>query len=91
MKMGKSEEKRMHGTALGLLSWLEKAVAGLDEADRGSLKQLTGVMRDLQEILDHDLTVRERELKLKKMEQELCMEGQSLTVRLEGEVADFAQ
>lgn len=89
--MGKSAEKRVQGAALGLLTRVERAVEELDGGDRGALKQLTGVLRDLQEILDHELSVRERELKLKKMEQELCLDGQSLTVRLEGEVADFAQ
>lgn len=62
--------------------------------DRGGLKQLTGVLKDLQEILlrDPELDLREREARILRLEQELNREGDAdaVTVMLEGEVDGFA-
>lgn len=62
--------------------------------DRAGLKQLTGVLKDLQDILcwDGSLDAREREMKLQKLEQELNRgpEVQSITVVLEKEAEDYA-
>jgi len=62
--------------------------------DRGGLKQLTGVLKDLQEILARDpaLDSRERELRLARIERELdaASECDGLTVVLEGEAEDYA-
>lgn len=91
MKKEKDAQSRVHGAALGLLTQVEGAIAQLDGEDKGSLKQLTGVLKDLQDILDHGLALRERELKLKRMEQELCGESLEWTVRLEGEAERFAE
>ena len=61
--------------------------------DRNGLKQLTGVLKDLQDILcQDDLSTRERELKLKRLEMELAGAADSgITVELAGEVTDFAE
>lgn len=62
--------------------------------DRGGLKQLTGVLKDLQDILLQDPTmeVREREAKLRKLEMELNRDpgAEGVSVVLEGEAADYA-
>lgn len=62
--------------------------------DRGGLKQLTGVLKDLQDILlrDPELDLREREAKLLRLERELEQQGQAegITVVLEGEAQDYA-
>ena len=62
--------------------------------DRAGLKQLTGVLKDLQDILSRDgsLDVREREMKLQKLEQELnrVPEAEGITVILEGEAENYA-
>ena len=62
--------------------------------DRGGLKQLTGVLKDLQDILSRDgsMDARERELRLQKIEQELNREpdSEAVTVVLEGEAEDYA-
>ena len=61
--------------------------------DRNGLKQLTGVLKDLQDILcQDDLTTRERELKLKRLEMELSGVADSgITVELVGEAQTYAQ
>ena len=61
--------------------------------DRNGLKQLTGVLKDLQDILcQDDLTTRERELKLKRLEMELSGAADSgITVELVGEAQAYAQ
>ena len=61
--------------------------------DRNGLKQLTGVLKDLQDILcQDDLTTRERELKLKRLEMELSGAADSgITVELVGEAHAYAQ
>ena len=61
--------------------------------DRNGLKQLTGVLKDLQDILcQDDLTTRERELKLKRLEMELSGAADSgITVELMGEANAYAQ
>ena len=61
--------------------------------DRNGLKQLTGVLKDLQDILcQDDLTTRERELKLKRLEMELSGAADSgITVELMGEAHAYAQ
>ena len=62
--------------------------------DRGGLKQLTGVLKDLQDILAQDscMDARERELKLRQLERSLTgAEESSVTVRLEGEAMDYAE
>ena len=62
--------------------------------DRAGLKQLTGVLKDLQDILSRDgsLDAREREMKLQKLEQELnrVPEAEGITVILEGEAKSYA-
>ena len=62
--------------------------------DRAGLKQLTGVLKDLQDILSWDgsLDTREREMKLQKLEQELgrTAEAEGITVVLEKEARDYA-
>ena len=62
--------------------------------DRAGLKQLTGVLKDLQDILSRDgsLDAREREMKLQKLEQELNREpeAEGITVILEGEAESYA-
>ena len=62
--------------------------------DRAGLKQLTGVLKDLQDILSRDgsLDAREREMKLQKLEQELnrVPEAEGVTVILEGEAESYA-
>ena len=61
---------------------------------RAGLKQLTGVLKDLQDILSRDgsLDAREREMKLQKLEQELnrVPEAEGITVILEGEAESYA-
>lgn len=62
--------------------------------DRAGLKQLTGVLKDLKEILSRDgaLETREREARLQRLEQELNRkpEEQGFTVILEGEAEGYA-
>lgn len=62
--------------------------------DRAGLKQLTGVLKDLQDIFvrDGSLETREREARLQKLEQELNREPeeQGITVMLEGEAEQYA-
>lgn len=62
--------------------------------DRGGLKQLTGVLRELQEILlcDPEAEGRERLLRLEKLEKELnrTEETQAITVILEGGAESYA-
>ena len=62
--------------------------------DRAGLKQLTGILKDLQDILSRDgsLDTRERQARLQKLEQELNREpeGEGITVVLEGEADGFA-
>lgn len=62
--------------------------------DRAGLKQLTGVLKDLQDILSRDgsLDARERQLRLQKIEQELNREPdqEGITVMLEGEAEEYA-
>lgn len=61
--------------------------------DRGGLKQLTGVLKDLQDILFRDpgLDLREREARILRLEQDLQAgeETQGITVILEG-VEEYA-
>ena len=62
--------------------------------DRAGLKQLTGILKDLQDIRSRDgsLDTRERQARLQKLEQELNREpeGEGITVVLEGEADGFA-
>lgn len=62
--------------------------------DRGGLKQLTGVLKDLQDILtrDPELDSRERESRIKKLERELSdvREAEGITVLLQGEAEAYA-
>ena len=62
--------------------------------DRGGLKQLTGVLKDLQDILtwDGSLDAREREARIHKLEQELNRESaaEAITVVLEKEAEGYA-
>lgn len=62
--------------------------------DRGGLKQLTGVLRDMREIfgLQTELESREQLARLRKLERELeASEENGLTVTLERGVDDFAE
>ena len=67
---------------------------GKGMVDRAGLKQLTGILKDLQDILARDgsLDTRERQARLQKLEQELNREPESegITVVLEGEADDYA-
>ena len=62
--------------------------------DRAGLKQLTGVLKDLQDILrqDDSMDARERELKLKQLERSLnAGPDTGVTVTLEGEAVSYAE
>lgn len=62
--------------------------------DRAGLKQLTGVLKDLQDILSQDgaMDSKERVLRLQRLEQELNRqpESEGITVVLEGEADGYA-
>lgn len=77
-----------------LTEYTEKYPRKKGLVDRGGLKQLTGVLKDLQEILlrDPELDLREREARILRLEQELNreMDTDAVTVMLEGEADDFA-
>lgn len=74
--------------------YVEKLPRKKGLVDRGGLKQLTGVLKDLQEILarDPEMDSRERELRLSKLEQDLnaASECDCLTVVLDGEAEEYA-
>ena len=67
---------------------------GKGMVDRAGLKQLTGILKDLQDILSRDgsLDARERAARLQKLEQELNRQPEdgAVTVILEGEAEDYA-
>lgn len=86
-------EEKVREVAWRLLGKVEEAVEAVDIGDRGGMKQLTGVLKDLQDILSPaDPTVqRERELKLRRLEKELDGAGDTgITVMLLGEAEEFA-
>lgn len=60
--------------------------------DRGGLKQLTGVLKDMREILglQTELERQEQLARLKKLERELDQQETALTVTWEGGTDDFA-
>ena len=62
--------------------------------DRGGLKQLTGVLKDLKDILGvrSDLDSREQEARIARLQRELAQDEETQTVRvtLEGGCEDFA-
>ena len=61
--------------------------------DRGGLKQLTGVLKDMREILglQTELEQQEQRARLKKLERELTQEEAALTVSWEDGIDGFAQ
>ena len=61
--------------------------------DRGGLKQLTGVLKDMREILglQTELEQQEQRARLKKLERELSQEETALTVSWEDGIDGFAQ
>ena len=62
--------------------------------DRGGLKQLTGVLKDMREIfgLQTELESQEQLARIRKLERDLEVpENGGLTVTLEGEVEGFAE
>ena len=61
--------------------------------DRGGLKQLTGVLKDMREILglQSELERQEQLARLKKLERELNREEAALTVAWEEGIDGFAQ
>ena len=61
--------------------------------DRGGLKQLTGVLKDMREILglQTELEQQEQRARLKKLERELTQEEAALTVAWEEGIDGFAQ
>ena len=62
--------------------------------DRAGLKQLTGVLKDLQDILrqDDSMDARERELKLKQIERSLnAASDPGITVVLAGAAESYAE
>ncbi len=77
-----------------VIEYVERLPEKKSLIDRGGLKQLTGVLKDLQEILarDPEMDSRERELRLSRIERELnaASECDGLTVVLEGEAEDYA-
>ena len=62
--------------------------------DRGGLKQLAGVLKDLEEILLRmpELDAREQTARIARLERELQAADRlpELSVKLEGEMMDFA-
>nr|DAH97706.1 MAG TPA: hypothetical protein [Caudoviricetes sp.] len=61
--------------------------------DRGGLKQLTGVLKDLKEVLvlRSDADTREQEARIAKLQRDLReQEAQSVTVLLEGACQEYA-
>lgn len=62
--------------------------------DRGGLKQLTGVLKDLEEILMHStqLDLREREARIARLEREMDQAACSpeITVLMDGEAESYA-
>ncbi len=77
-----------------VIEYVERLPEKKSLVDRGGLKQLTGVLKDLREILDRDPEIdsRERELRLSRIERELdaASQGDGITVVLEGEAEDYA-
>lgn len=63
--------------------------------DRGGLKQLTGVLKDIKDVLTlrPEADVREQEARIAKLQRDLSREeAQScITVKLEGESLDYAE
>ena len=61
--------------------------------DRGGLKQLTGVLKDMREILglQTELEQQEQRARLKKLERELTQEEAALTVSWEDGIDGYAQ
>lgn len=63
--------------------------------DRGGLKQLTGVLKDLEDIFLRcpQLDAQEQMVRIAKLEKELNQQEQlpEITVRLEGEMEQYAQ
>ena len=88
------EEEKVRAVAWRLLGKVEAAVEEVEPGDRGGMKQLTGVLKDLQDILSpaDPMAQRERELKLRRLELELqCAAHTGITVTLQGEAEDFAK
>lgn len=88
------EEEKVRAVAWRLLGKVEAAVEAVAPDDRGGMKQLTGVLKDLQDILSpaDPMAQRERELKLRRLELELqCAANTGITVTLQGEAEDFAK
>lgn len=86
------KEKQKDGDAEVIFEVSKGKGKGL--VDRGGLKQLTGVLKDLQDILSQDdqMDARERELKLQQLERNLSGAADArVTVRLEGEAMDYAE
>lgn len=77
-----------------IIEYVERLPDQKSLVDRNGLKQLTGVLKDLRELLvrDPELDSRERELRLNRIERELdaASQGDGLTVVLEGEAEDYA-
>ncbi len=77
-----------------IIEYAERLPRKQSLVDRGGLKQLTGVLKDLQEILarDPEMDSRERELRLSRIERELnaASDCDGVTVVVEGEAEDYA-
>lgn len=88
----KEKEKTEAGEILR--EYTEKLPRRKGLIDRGGLKQLTGVLKDLQDILyrDPELESREQEAKLEKLRQELADRENSdgITVMLSQEADSYA-
>lgn len=88
------KEKTKTDTGELLLEYSEKQPGVKGLVDRGGLKQLTAVMKDLQDILwaDPDLDARERLLKLEKLKADVDAKSTetAVTVVLDGGVEDYA-
>lgn len=61
--------------------------------DRGGLKQLTGVLKDIKEILNlsTEAEEREQEARIARLEQDLQQVGQKISVTLEKEMQEYAE
>lgn len=63
--------------------------------DRGGLKQLTGVLKDLKDVLmlRSDADSREQEMRIAKLQRDLdqAQRQECIRVRLEGEVEGYAE
>jgi len=77
-----------------LKEYSEKLPGVCSAVDRGGLKQLTAVLKDLQDILGQDpaLDLQEKQLKLRRLEADMSARGgeNTVTVMLDSGVEEYA-